>query len=374
MQLQINSQVLADGIKKVEKVVNNKHNIPVLRGIFMECTNEEIILVGSDTHESIRFHIPVDGTNVDVIEPGKCVLTKQGWDLFKKIKTTVDMKLKDMNLIIYGKKSEFNLTVFDAEEYPKLPRFDLESPTLTLKGEEFQSMIRKTVFAASKSETRPILQGVNLILGNDCIQFVSTDAHRLGRVKYALEQKIKVDTGTQLVISAKALDKLTKAFDVHEDVSIYVSTNQIILKSGSLFFYSRLLEGKYPDTSRLIPTDFDSEMKIHRLEILDSLERISGLFESEQTAVVKLHVNGAASLSTNHTQVGKGQEVVEYEELTGDDDFTIAFSSKFMADALKSMDDEYVVFKFCGNTRPFIITPTTSTFDEVQLILPVRMV
>ncbi|MEN0651324.1 DNA polymerase III subunit beta [Caldifermentibacillus hisashii] len=370
MHMKINSQVLAEGIKKVEKVVNGKHSIPVLRGIFMECTNDEVILIGSDTHESIRVHIPV-GQNIDVLSPGKCVITKQVGDLVKKLKTSVEMNLQDMNLLIrYGKKSEFHFTILDAEEYPRLPHFDLEKPTLTLKGEDFQSIIKKTAFAAADTEIRPVLQGVNLLLKGECIQFTSTDSHRLGQVKYSLNEKIGEDL--QLVIAAKALEKIIKTFDSQDDVNVYCVNNQVIFKNGPLFFYSRLLEGKYPDTSKLIPTEFESEMKIHRLEFLNSLDRISGL--SEETGVVKLHINGAASLSSNQTQVGKGQETIEYEELTGEDDFTIAFSSKYMTDALKSFDDEYVVFKFCGSVRPFIVTPSASSFDEVQLILPIRTV
>lgn len=372
MHFKIDSNLLAESLKKVEKVVNGKHLIPILQGIYMEVTEQEIILVGSDSTESFRYHIPVDGQKVDVIEPGKTVLPKQITDITKKLKKEIELKLADFNLLIkYGKKSEFNLNTFDPEEYPKLPKFNIDSPTLKIKGTDFNAFVRKTAFAAADTETRPILTGVNLSIEEDCMKLVCTDSHRLGQVLTKTDTSLSL----KLVIPAKSLERMVKTFDSQEDVSVYCeSENQVVFKNGALFFYSRLLEGNYPDTSRLIPNDFKSEMKISRKELLDSLDRISGLANGIDGAggVVKLHVNGAATISTHQSQIGKGVEVVDYEELNGEDNYEISFSAKYMTDALKAIDDDYVLFKYQGNMRPFLVTPVSTDFEEIQLVLPVR--
>jgi DNA polymerase-3 subunit beta len=334
----------------------------------MEVTNEEVILIGSDSTESFRYHIPVDGEHVEVITTGKTVLPKQITEIAKKLKKDVDLKLTNFNLTIkYGKKSEFNLNTFDPEEYPNLPNFDIENPTFSIKGTDFNSFIKKTAYAAADSEIRPILTGINLSIEEDCMKLVCTDSHRLGQVK----TKMADNKSMKLVIPAKSLDKIAKIFDLQDDVSVYCeSDNQVVFKNGALFFYSRLLDGNYPDTSRLIPTDFKAEMKINRKELLDGLDRISGI--ANDSGVVKLHVNGAATISTGQSQIGKGVEVIDYVELTGEDDFTISFSARYMMDALKTIDDEIVNFKYQGNMRPFLVTPVSSEFEELQLILPVR--
>ncbi|WP_374717722.1 DNA polymerase III subunit beta [Neobacillus sp.] len=371
MHFKIGSQLFADALKKVEKVVNSKHNIPILQGIFLKVTEQEIICIGSDSTESFRYHIPV-GEHVHVITPGTTVLPKQIIDITKKLKKDLELQLRDCNLTIkYGKKSEFNLNTFDPEEYPRLPKFDIDSPTLTLKGTDFNSLVKKTAFAASDSEIRPLLQGVHLITENNCMKWVCTDSHRLSQVT----TKIDHNNPIKLVIPAKSLDRLVKTFNLQEDVRVYCeSDNQVIFKNGNLFFYSRLLEGNYPDTSRLIPNDFKAEMKINRKELLEGLDRISGLANGVDggSGVVKLHVNGVATITTHQSQIGKGIEAIEYEELTGEDDFTISFAANYMIDALKAIDDDVVNFKYQGNARPFLITPTSSEFEETQLILPVR--
>lgn len=373
MQFKIKHNVLSEALKRVEKVVKPKHPVPILQGIYMELTEQELILIGSDNTESFRYHVPVDGENIEVVQPGKAVLAKHITDVVKKFKKDITLKLEGFNLQITSGRSEFNLTTFDPEEYPKLPEFTIEQSTFHVKGTEFNSFVRKTAFAASDSETRPILTGVCLHVKEDCMSFISTDSHRLGmvRVQSSLNKELK------LVIAAKALDNMIKTFDLQEDVHFYCdSENQLILRNGPLVFYCRLLEGNYPDTSRLIPHDFKAEMKINRKAFLDEIELLRGMANSADNGnggTIKLHVNGAATMSTYTAQTGKGQSVVDYESVEGTEkEFTISFSAKYMIEALKAIDDEFVMFKFNDAMRPFLLTPFESNLDEVQLVLPVR--
>ncbi|MCM3705009.1 DNA polymerase III subunit beta [Cytobacillus firmus] len=372
MHIKINHSVLSDALKKVEKVVNAKHNIPILQGIYMEATNEELIFIGSDSNESFRFHVPVDGENVEVYEPGKTVLPKQVTETVKRFKKDITLKLDGFTLLLQSGRSKFNLNTFDPEEFPKLPDFAIEESTLFLKGTDLSNLIKKTGFAAADSEIRPILTGVCLDLSGDCMQMVCTDSHRLGKVQV----RNTSDRDLKFVIPAKSLDKLNKTFDLQEDVHIYCeSENQLIFRSCSLVFYCRLLEGTYPDTSRLIPQDFKAEMKINRKVFLDEIEIIRGIAnnaDNGQGGVIKLHVNGAATISSYTAQTGKGESVVDYESLEGEDNFTISFSGKYIVDALKAIDDEFISFKFNGEMRPFLLTPCESEYEELQLVLPVR--
>lgn len=373
MQLKINPTVLSEAIKKVEKVVKPKHSTPILQGIYLEATKEELIFVGSDANETLRFLVPVDGEGVDVIQPGKTVLSKQITDVVKKLKKEITMILNGQILAITSARSKFDMNTFDPEEYPKLPSYDIDNPTFSLKGTDFNAIAKKTMFAASESESRPILTGVCLDMSKDCMNFVSTDSHRLGTVKTPSPS----DNELKVVIPAKSLDNLIKTFELTKDVHVYCeSENQMIFRNGPLVFYCRLLEGNYPDTSRLIPSEFKSEMKINRKIFLEELEILRGLAvsaENGKSGIVKLHVNGAATISSHTAQTGKGQSIVDYESIEGEEtEYDISFSAKYLMDALKAIDDDFVYFKYQGNMRPFVVTPCESNVDELQLILPVR--
>lgn len=373
MHFKINNKVFAEGIGKLDKVVKAKHANPILQGIYMEVTYEEVILIGSDNNESIKYHIPVDGESAEVFSPGSIVLPKQVTDTAKKFKKDITMELDNLQLKLFSGRSKFDLITFDPEEYPKLPKFDIEKPTVELKASIFNDFIRKTTKAVSFQEIRPILTGVLLEISNNCMKMISTDSHRLAQIKMNTEFNKEL----RLVIPSSALLNMSNTFDLHNDIQLYCEQeNQAVFKCGQMLYYCRLLEGTYPDTSRLIPLEFNSEVKIHRETLLGEIElmkNISKNKDSNKEGTIKLHVNGAATLSTFANETGQAESVVEYESLDGGDDFTLGFSVKFITDALKVLDSEYINFKFQGAMRPFILTPCESKFDELQLILPVRM-
>ncbi|MFD1736265.1 DNA polymerase III subunit beta [Bacillus salitolerans] len=373
MKFTIDPHVINEGLQKVSKVVSAKVTIPILQGILLDVSNEEIVLTGSDGTETVQYCIPVDGEAVDVVEPGKIVITKQTVEILKKAKKVIHFTTNELSLNVKFARSDFDLNCLDGEEYPKFPVIDLRNPNITLKGEEFSDFVRKTAFAASTSETRPILTGILLNVEDGKSTLVCTDSHRLARISQTCDS----DEKFKIVIPAKSLNNAQKVFNMENDVKLYGTETQILLKCGNILFLSRLLEGNYPDTARLIPTEHKSKMTINRKELLDGLEilkELSNSIESTTSGVVKMHINGVCSLSSYQDQRGKGKNDIEYSSYEGEEDFTISFSVKYALEALKSMEAAEVDFLFSGDMRPFLIAPTSTeqVLDELQLILPVR--
>lgn len=373
MKIEITKEVLLESLNKVNKVISTKSSLPILQGILIEVEKDEVRFTASDNSNTIQHRLPVDGQAVDVIETGSLVVpAKMIVEIVKKSKKSISLALNKLILSYKSGKSEMELNCLDAEEYPKLPEIDAKIPLFVLKGTEFIECIKKTVFAASESDTRPILQGVLFDIQKDCISLVSTDSHRLGSVnrKWSNQEELK------FVASAKALDNISKSFDILQDVEVFATNQMLLLKNGQSIFYSRLLEGNYPDTSRLIPNDFKTEITLNRDDLLNAIDRIKTLAASadnNKTSVIQMHVNGVVSISTHQTQTGKGKDEVVYTELNGEDDFTISFTGRYVIDALKALDCEEVVFKYQDSMRPFLLTPLDhKDLDEIQLILPVR--
>lgn len=370
MKIVFKKEVLVGSLEKVASI-KAKGTIPILQGIYMEANSEEVRFTCSDSNETIQDCIAVDGENVEVIESGQIVLPRQVIDIAKKLTKDITFTLENFSINIKSGRSKFDLNCLDPDEYPKLPKGEFENPTLKLRGTEFGEIIKKTAYAASKSETRPILTGVCFQSNEDCIDIVSTDSHRLAKIKLKLEKAEEF----KLVVPAKSLETALKVFDLKNDVEVYTQNNtQLILRNGPTFFITRLLEGNYPDTSRLIPQSSKSCMKIGRKDFLQSLELISGIANDGDSVkgVAKLHVNGLAALSTHQSQAGKGLVEIPYESLEGEDDFTISFSIKFLIETLKALSSDLVEFKYEGSMRPFLVVPCESKIEEVQLVLPVR--
>jgi DNA polymerase III subunit beta len=376
MKFIIQRDRLVQSVQDVMKAVTSRTTIPILTGIKIVATEEGVTLTGSDSDISIESFIPKEEDDhelVEIKEPGAIVLQARFFsEIVKKLPTdTVEIEVQNhLQTIIRSGKSEFNLHGLDAEEYPLLPQIKEENvfriPTDLLK-----TMIRQTVFAVSTSETRPILTGVNWKVENNELTCIATDSHRLAL------RKAHIETGSNesynVVIPGKSLNELSKILDDSSDpIDIVITENQVLFKAKHLLFFSRLLEGNYPDTSRLIPTDSKTDVVIQTKEFLQAIDRASLLAREGRNNVVKFSTieNQLIEISSNTPEIGKVVEEVQALSIDGEE-VKISFSAKYMMDALKTIEGMEIKVSFTGAMRPFLIRPINDD-SILQLILPVR--
>ncbi len=376
MRFIIQRDHLVQSVQDVMKAVTSRTTIPILTGIKIVATEEGVSLTGSDSDVSIESFIPKEDGEKEIVEikqTGAIVLQAKFFsEIVKKLPTDhVEIEVQNhLQTIIRSGTSEFNLIGLDADEYPHLPKIEAENvfriPTDLLK-----AMIRQTVFAVSTSETRPILTGVNWNVENDQLICIATDSHRLALRKAKIE--INTDASYNVVIPGKSLIELNKILaDNSESIDIVITENQVLFKATHLLFFSRLLEGNYPDTSRLIPNESKTDIVLQSKEFLHAIDRASLLAREGRNNVVKFSAieDGSIEISSNTPEVGKVVEEVKSQSISGEE-LKISFSAKYMMDALKALEGTEIKISFTGAMRPFIIQPMN---DEsiLQLILPVR--
>lgn len=376
MKFIIQRDRLVQSVQDVMKAITSRTTIPILTGIKIMATEKGVTLTGSDSDISIESFIPREEAGDELVEmkqPGAIVLSAKFFsEIVKKLPTdSVEIEvINQLQAVIRSGKTEFNLNGFDAEEYPHLPLVE-ENNSFHMAADLLKTMIRQTVFAVSTSETRPILTGVNWKFQNDELICIATDSHRLALRK----AKLETDDGGNynIVIPGKSLNELSKILDdTNEPIDIVITENQILFKTKNLLFFSRLLEGNYPDTSRLIPTDSKTDILVNTKEFLQAIDRASLLARESRNNVVKITTleTNVIEISSNTPEIGKVIEEVQCESIDGDN-LKISFSSKFMMDALKALEGTEIKVSFTGAMRPFVICPL---HDEttLQLILPVR--
>lgn len=376
MKIKIDREALVQSVQDVMKAVSPRTTIPILTGIKITATSQGVTLTGSDSDISIESFIPTeeeDKVLVEVVETGSIVLQARFFsEIVKKLpQNTIEIEVQPNFLtVIRSGKAEFSLNGLDAEEYPRLPQIEEENvfkiPTDLLK-----TIIRQTVFAVSTSETRPILTGVNWRIENGELICTATDSHRLAL------RKAKIETENQqsynVVIPGKSLNELSKILDDSNDpVDIVITANQILFKTKHLLFFSRLLDGNYPETTRLIPTDSKTDIIVNAKEFLQAIDRASLLAREGRNNVVKLTTlnDGIIEISSISPEIGKVTEEIQSESIEGEE-LKISFSAKYMMDALKALDGTDIQISFTGAMRPFLLRPLHSD-SMLQLILPVR--
>lgn len=376
MKFVIQRDRLIAGVQDVMKAISARTVIPILTGMKIEAKQHGITLTGSDSDISIESYIPAEENGVvyvEQIEEGTIVLQAKYFpDIVRKLpEKTVEIEVdSNLKVTIRSGKAEFNLNGQDAEEYPHLPKLQTEE-SFEMPIDLLKSMIKQTVFAVSTMETRPILTGVNVKLQDNALSFTATDSHRLAKREIPIS-----NAGTsfeQIVVPGKSLNELNKILDdTEETVEISVTNNQILFRTKYLNFLSRLLDGNYPETSRLIPEQSKTKIQVKTKELLSTIDRASLLAKEERNNVVRLFTRGDSivEISSNSPEVGNVVEEIAVQNIEGEE-LKISFSSKYMIDALKAIEYDEVAIEFTGAMRPFIIRPLNEN-SILQLILPVR--
>ncbi len=376
MKFIIQRDKLVQSVQDVLKAVSSRTTIPILTGIKIVATEEGVTLTGSDSDISIESFIPSEEEGSEYVEvktAGSVVLQARFFsEIIKKLPMdTVEIEVQSQYVTtIRSGNSEFNLNGQDAAEYPHLPQVE-EQNVFKVPTDLLKNIIRQTVFAVSTSETRPILTGVNWKLENHELTCIATDSHRLAL------RKAKVDAENDIVcnvvIPGKSLNELNKILDDNNELlDIVVTENQVLFKAKNILFFSRLLDGNYPDTSRLIPAESKTDITVTTKEFLQAIDRASLLAREGRNNVVKLATLEADALevSSNSPEVGKVVEQVQSNSINGEE-LKISFSAKYMMDALKALEGNEILINFTGAMRPFVIK-TLHDDSMLQLILPVR--
>lgn len=375
MKFEIMRDWLLEGLNDVMKAISSKVANPILTGVKMDVNEKGLTMTGSDSDITICTFIPVeqDGEQIiRVIESGSIILQAKVFsEIVRKLPTNeVTIEVENMQTLIQSGKSEFHLIGSNSDEYPVLPNVKDEY-RFSLPSDLMKSIIKETVFAVSQQETRPILTGVHWETDEEKLVCVATDSHRLARREIVPE--MMPESPFSVVIPGKSLQELNKILEDNSDVvEIVIADQQVLFKSRNVLFYSRLLEGNYPDTSRLIPSEYKTTVQVNGRKLLQAIDRASLLAREDRNNIVRFAAEGGnvIEVSSNSPEIGKVEELIEAIDVNGED-LKISFSAKYMMDALKAIEGQDIAIHFTGAMRPFILKSMES--DAIlQLILPVR--
>ena len=377
MKFTINRPAFINQLNNVLRAISSKTTIPILTGLKMVVTDHSVILTGSDADITIESTLDASDSSygLSIEEPGAIVLPARFFnEVIKKLpdkQATIEV-FNGLQVRITSGTAEFTINGQDANNYPHLPEVESEN-TVELASDMLREVIDQTRIAVSKQESRPILTGIQVTLNNGILTAVATDSHRLAQRKVELPET--ADRDFDIVLPGASMTELAKMIaDEKDGVKMQITENQALFIFGNTHFYSRLLEGNYPETSRLIPESSDTRLEITASDLLASIERASLLSHESRNNVVKLSVNPEnkiATVSGTSADVGNVEEEINADQIVGNP-LEISFNPDYMRDALKSFGQTKILISFTTALRPFTLVPTEEKANFVQLITPVR--
>src|SRR5919106_392521 len=318
-----------------QSIVERRNTMPILANVLIEAQKSEIRVTATDLEVGVRGD--VDG---EVIKEGTVTVNaKKLYEIIREVPNEqVQLKRLENDWVeIRSGKSVFKIVGMDAREFPQFPKIDNKDLSTT-PASTIREMIERTLFSVSTDETRYSLNGVFIQEGEGGkVRMVATDGHRL-----AFDERVLSSFGLSkgVILPRKGLAELKKLLESSEDgvVSIGFRENMGLVIKDKVELFMRLIEGDFPDYTKVIPKGNPNIAKIEHHEFLQALRRVS-ILSSERYKGVKMEFSeDKVSVSANNPDLGEAGEDIE-AEYKGKP-VTIGFNARYLIDVLGVLEGD----------------------------------
>jgi DNA polymerase-3 subunit beta len=370
MKATIERATLLRSLAHVQSVVERRNTIPILSNVLLEASVEGgIRLMATDLDLQI-----VETVEAAVDQPGATTVSAHTlFDICRKLPegSQVQLSAAEGKMAINAGRARFNLQTLPRDDFPiiaegELPtRFELPAATL-------RQIIDKTRFAISTEETRYYLNGIFLHVSDDAqpvLKAAATDGHRLARV--TVPRPEGAEGMPDVIVPRKCVAELRKLLDeVEGTVGVTLSNTKIRFDLGTAILTSKLIDGTFPDYSRVIPTGNDRLLKLDPKSFMHGVDRVATI-ASEKTRAVKMAVDrDKITLSVTSPENGTASE-----EVPGDysaEPFEIGFNARYLMDILHQIDGDLVEVHLADAAAPTLIREN-DTAPALYVLMPMRV-
>ena len=375
MEFKINSSDLLKALSHIHGIVEVRHTLPILSNIILKAKDNELTL--SSTNLDIYC---ADKIKAEVSIAGEIsVSAVTFFEIVKRLpsgsEVVMTMEEGENEIILKCGRSKFNLSTLKTDDFPIISDNDL-STNFVLSADELIRIIDKTKFAVSNEETRYYLNGIFLHKADrNSIQFlraVATDGHRLAQYDIPLPQGAEEITG--IIIPKKTIFELRKVLDdANGDVSISLNENKIKFTFNDLKIISKVIDGTFPDYTKVIPQNNNKNFKTNNNELKNAIDRVSAVAANEESKskAIKLSLeDNKLNLSVESQSKGSANELIDISY--DGDKVDIGFNSKYIIDICNEVDGEEVDISLLDSVSPAIILDKTDE-NLFFVLMPMRI-
>lgn len=385
MKVAIEREELLKGILAVLDIVPSKTALPVLSNILIDARDGHAVrMSATDLDISITCTL-----SASIEEPGATTVPARKFsEIVRELpEEPLTLTAEEGRVTIQrqsGAEGTYALMSVPADDFPDLPN-EIEGPEISFSGDGedvpdsdvISDMVAKTVFAVSRDETRPVLNGVLWQVGEGRMTMVATDGHRL--VKYSRAQQGLPDGTTDAIVPPRALNHLVKLMSGGAELSharfgqshvMFVLNNS----GGDIHIFSRLIEGPFVDYEQVIPQNNGKRLRVSNSLLLPAVRRVS-ILASAQTHQLRLDIkkNQLGLSATSQEIGGEARESlnVDYDA----DEMMIGYNSGYLQDVLRRIESDDVLFELDSAVSAGIIRPGEQMDGEdyVCLLMPLRL-
>ncbi|MHA6718234.1 DNA polymerase III subunit beta [Sphingomonas sp. RS6] len=370
MKATIERATLLRGLSHVQSVVERRNTIPILSNVLIDAqSGGSLRLMATD------LDLQIDETIAAAVDqPGATTVSAHTlFDIVRKLPegAQVELTAAEGKLTVVAGRARFQLGTLPRDDFPMIAEGEL--PTVfELPAETLKQIIDKTRFAISTEETRYYLNGIFLHVSDDAARLLraaATDGHRLARVTVPCPEG--ADSMPGVIVPRKCVGELRKLLDeVDGSVGVSLSPSKIRFDLGQAILTSKLIDGTFPDYSRVIPTANDKLLKVDPRTLMQGVDRVSTI-ATEKTRAVKLALErDKVVLSVTSPENGAAAEEVPGEY--GAQGFEIGFNSRYLMDILAQVEGDMVEVHLADAAAPTLIRENDAS-PALYVLMPMRV-
>lgn len=370
MRFTCKTSVLSKAVQTAKKAISSNPSTPIFSGIHLIASPNQLEIQAMDLNMAIGCQIEANvQENGNIVIPAKYLS-----DLIATLQSEevhVFKNSDDSTVSIESGTASFQIVLMDENDYPAFPSVEGEEK-LVISDEVMKDLIKKTIYARSTDETRPLFTGILFEKKGSNITFVGTNTHRLAIKTVEVENNEEKDYS--MIIPGRLLTEVVNNLnsDLPQEVVVSLHNRQIIIKIGKITIVSSLVEGEFPDYRRVIPAKFDIKSTVNIKALEGAVKRVSLFSGDGDYSIVKINVkNSEIIVNSSSNDVGKGRESVNC--VTEGESLNVAFNARYILDILKNIDAEEATLELNNSLSPVCIKPVS---DEkyLYIVTPVRVV
>ncbi len=362
MKLQVTQENLNRALGSVARVANSRGTLPILANVLIKTSNNRLSIAATNLDIAITHYI-----GAKVTEEGSITVpARLMQDFVNSLPDgTIELDLKETKLHVTTEKYKSVVNGIMADDFPAMPAIT-SGKQWTVEGSVFKKGLQQVVFAASSDETRPVLTGVLFQTTEGKLYIAATDSYRLAEKNLGSNKE-----EVQLLIPASAMHDLLRVVgDGNDPVKVTHNEQQVLFQVGDVELVTRLVDGKYPDYRKLIPSSFATEATLKRADFVN-VTKVSSLFARESAGSVTIEVDeakGEISIRSVASQLGENTATAT-AVINGSGSITL--NSRYLLDGLNALSGDEVTFGFNGKLEPTLLRDPKAA-DYQHIIMPLK--
>ena len=356
-------EILADALATAGRgATNSTGTSPVLSGVRLDVSDDELVVTGTDLELTIRAAVPVAAERSgSAVVPARLVA-----DIVKSLPAgSVEMSLQGEQLSISAQRSQFTVRPMALDDFPTIGQ--PSSEPFVLSAATMADALRQVVRAASTDEGRQQLTGVLIAAEDDAVRMVATDSYRLA--VRDIDAASLLRTGQQVLVPARALNEVQRLLGGASDLKVYLGERDAVFEVGEVRLTTRLIAAEYPNYRNLLPQSYPNVLTVGRDDLLDALRRVRLL--AQGSAPVRLILGaGQLQLSAITTDVGEASEQLDANY--DGQEMTVAFNPDYLAAGVDAVQGDEVRLAVVDPMKPAVLRGVGHD-EYLYLLMPVRV-